>query len=354
MENKKNDKDSVGPLGSAIMEIPKGAYTMTENEQMTYPKTIRLLSLFEKLTKGEVIRKAEEAECFGVDAKSIQRDIDDLRFYFQEYWSDSAALPFSRTAGGYRLNRRFQNELTATEVLVIGKILLESRSLKKPEMSVLLDKLAKVCEPDQRKHIQEVLRNERHHYYPVRQGEDLMNRVWELSRAMRDRRLVELTYGKEQKSRPVCRTVEPVGVIFSEYYFYLVAHIHGQNYPFPAVYRIDRITEHRLLEEKFTFPYTQKFEEGEFRKRIQFMKPGPLITLRFRFWGESPEAALDRFPNGKIIDRTNDDVTIQAEVFGEGVVMWLLSQAQYLEVLEPKSLRETMKQTIEKMRQNYL
>ena len=24
MENKKNDKDSVGPLGSAIMEIPKG------------------------------------------------------------------------------------------------------------------------------------------------------------------------------------------------------------------------------------------------------------------------------------------------------------------------------------------
>ena len=84
------------------------------------------------------------------------------------------------------------------------------------------------------------------------------------------------------------------------------------------------------------------------------MKAGPLMTIRFRFWGESPEAAQDRFPNAKIVSRTKKDVTIEAEVFGEDVVMWLLSQAEYLEVLEPKALREKMQQTIEKMRQNYL
>ena len=84
------------------------------------------------------------------------------------------------------------------------------------------------------------------------------------------------------------------------------------------------------------------------------MKPGPLQTIRFRFWGPSPEAALDRFPNGKIVNRTKDAVTIEAEVYGEGVVMWLLSQAEFLEVLQPKSLRDKMQQTIDKMRQNYL
>ena len=325
-----------------------------EHDKLGLPKMFRLLSLFERLAKGEAIRKTTEAARFGVDPKSIQRDIDDLRAYFQECWSSPAVLSFYRAEKGYRLDRQFQSGLNSQEILLIGKILLESRSLKKAEMTELLAKLANVCEPDQCRHIQEVLRNEQHHYFPVRQGEDLMIRVWDLSQAVRERRLVELTYGKERASQSVRRRIEPLGVVFSEYYFYLVAHIHGQDYPFPAVYRIDRIVDLQVLEEKFRFPYVKRFEEGEFRKRIQFMKMGPLMTLKFRFWGESPEAALDRFPNGKIVERTEKDVTIEAEVFGEGVIMWLLSQAEYIEVLEPKALRETMTQTIEKMRQNYL
>ena len=325
-----------------------------EKNMVGRTKTIRLISLFERLTKGELIRKAEEARRFGVDLKSIQRDIDDLRVYFQEFWASPSVLAFYRAEGGYRLDRQFQTGLTATEILLINKILLESRSLKKAEMFSLISKLVSVCEPHQRQHIQELLRNEQHHYYPVRQREGLINRVWELSQALRERRLVEVVYEKEQKENTVQRTVEPLGVIFSEYYFYLVANIHGKNYPFPAVYRIDRIVRQEVLANKFSFPYAKRFEEGEFRKRIQFMKTGELVHVRFRFWGESPEAALDRFPNGKIVRRTKDETIIEAEVFGEGVMMWLLSQAEYLEVLEPKSLREKMKQTIEKMGKNYL
>lgn len=324
-----------------------------EKAMQGFPKMIRLLSLFERLAKGETIRKAEEAARFGVDMKSIQRDIDDLREYFQEFWKSPSVLAYYRVEKGYRLDRQFQTGLMAKEILVISKVLLESRCLKRDELAELLVKLAGVCEPTQNKNINEVLRNEQFHYYPVRQGEDLMARVWELSRAVRERRLVELTYKKEHGDQAI-RTVEPVGVVFSEYYFYLVANIHGKDYPFPAVYRIDRIAEMLLREETFSFPYAKRFEEGQFRKRIQFMKPGPLMTIRFRFWGDSPEAALDRFPNAKIVNRTKSEVTIEAEVFGEGVVMWLLSQAEYLEVLEPKNLRKRMKHTIEKMAQNYL
>ena len=317
-------------------------------------KTVRLISMFERLTKGEMIRKADEARRFEVDIKSIQRDIDDLREYFQEFWVSPSVLSYCRAEGGYRLDRQFQTGLTAPEILLINKILLESRSLKKTEMFSLISKLVSVCEPNQRQHIQELLRNEQYHYYPVRQRGDLINRVWELSQALRKRCLVDVTYKKEQKEKTVQRTLEPLGVIFSEYYFYLVANIHGQDYPFPAVYRIDRIVRQEVLAEKFSFPYTKRFEEGEFRKRIQFMKTGELIRLRFRFWGESPEAAIDRFANGKIVSRTNKEAVIEAEVFGEGVMMWLLSQAEFLEVLEPKALREKMRQTIGKMRKNYV
>lgn len=33
--------------------------------------------------------------------------------------------------------------------------------------------------------------------------------------------------------------------------------------------------------------------------------------------------------------------------------MWLLSQAQYLEVIKPEEFREEMRETIEKMLENY-
>ena len=197
-----------------------------EKETQGFPKMIRLLSLFERLAKGEAISKAEEAARFGVDLKSIQRDIDDLREYFQEFWKSPSVLAYYRAEKGYRLDRQFQTGLTAKEILLISKVLLESRCMKKDELAALLVKLAGVCEPAQNKNIQEVLRNEQFHYYPVRQGEDLMGRVWELSQAVRERRLVDLTYGKERGDQAV-RTVEPVGVVFSEYYFYLVANIHG-------------------------------------------------------------------------------------------------------------------------------
>ena len=333
--------------------VQKGAIFL-DIEKASLPKMIRMLSLFERLTKGESIRKAEEAARFGVDAKSIQRDIEDLRVYFQETWASPAVLYYSREERGYRLDRQFQTKLTAPEILVIGKVLLESRCLAQKEMVDLLGKLTNVCEPDTGKHIADILRNEQFHYFPVRQGEKLIPKIWNLSRAVREYCLVEILYRKERKEQPVKRTIEPLGVIYSEYYFYLVANIHGQDYPFPSVYRIDRIEQLNLLQERFKPVYSKRFEEGEFRKRIQFMKPGPLQTIRFRFWGPSPEAALDRFPNGKIVNRTKEAVTIEAEVYGEGVVMWLLSQAEFLEVLQPKSLRDKMQQTIDKMRQNYL
>ena len=46
-------------------------------------KDDRILSLYSRLQKGDVIRKREEAQRFGVTEKSIQRDIDTLRAFLE-------------------------------------------------------------------------------------------------------------------------------------------------------------------------------------------------------------------------------------------------------------------------------
>ena len=47
-------------------------------------KGFRLLNIYERLNKGETVSKETLASDFGVSAKTIQRDIDDLRAYLAE------------------------------------------------------------------------------------------------------------------------------------------------------------------------------------------------------------------------------------------------------------------------------
>lgn len=82
----------------------------------------------------------------------------------------------------------------------------------------------------------------------------------------------------------------------------------------------------QVLEEHFKIPYADRFEEGEFRKRIQFMYGGKLRKIRFRYQGKSVEAVLDRLPTARILSEEDGAYEMAAEVFGQGVDMWIRSQ----------------------------
>lgn len=125
--------------------------------------------------------------------------------------------------------------------------------------------------------------------------------------------------------------------------------IYEKIYQYPAVYRIDRILEYRELGEKFRVEYANRFEEGEFRKRIQFMYQGKLLKIQFKYRGGNSEAILDRLPTARILSEKDGVHLIEAEVYGKGIMMWLLSQGDMVEVIKPIELREEMKKKLQKM-----
>ena len=140
----------------------------------------------------------------------------------------------------------------------------------------------------------------------------------------------------------VRRKLKPVAIMFSEYYFYLTAFIDDKevqenfdvlNDAFPTIYRLDRIKKLKLLDEKFHIPYSSRFEEGEFRKRIQFMYGGKLQKVKFEYSGTDVDAVLDRLPTARIIKEEDGRYVIEAEVFGKGIEMWLRSQGEYVKLM---------------------
>lgn len=321
----------------------------------TQLKTHRVLSLFKRLASGEIIQKSVEAERFHVTEKSIQRDLDDIREYLSEEQIEGnrCEVVWVPAQKGYSMVNKTKTWLEKYDVLAIAKILLESRAFCKSEMDSLLDKLLLQVLPEERQHIRKIIGNEQFHYAPVSHNKELIHNLWILSKAVREQRQVRLNYKKENNDQYVQRIVEPQGIIFSEYYFYLVACIHGANYEFPAIYRIDRIQEIAVLSEHFSVSYCNRFEEGEFRRRVQFMQPGKLNKVRFKFFSKSLEAVLDRLPTAVVIKQDDKSAIIETEIFGEGIKMWLLSQGDKIEVLYPTAFCQDMKEILQKMLERY-
>lgn len=55
-----------------------------------------------------------------------------------------------------------------------------------------------------------------------------------------------------------------------------------------------------------------------------------------------------------MVEQYEHGCIIEAEVYGKGVIMWLLSQGKMLEILKPESLREEAKTILKGMYERYL
>lgn len=311
-------------------------------EKMPEAKSYRLMVIYTQLQKGGILSKTALAAEFGVSERSIQRDMESLRCFLVEQAMPQEII-LDRQAGGYRLITKAPPPMSNAEILTVCKILLESRSLQRDEMLPILDKLIDCCVPQSSQEVvRRLVANEKLLYIEPHHGQHLVESLWQLGQTVQKQRVLEIRYQKLKGQEVVQRTVEPVGLMFSEYYFYLVAFIRDIDRKeafenpddlFPTIYRVDRLQSFRETGETFSPPYAKRFQEGEFRKRVQFMYGGRLQTVRFTYSGPSIEAVLDRLPTAEILGEKDGVYTVSAEVFGKGIEMWLRSQGEYVDVL---------------------
>ena len=312
-------------------------------------KSSRLLKIYSKLVKGCIVNKSEEAANFNVDERTIQRDIAAIKDYMGTDMTNNGVINsiiYDKDAGGYRIESSYQGTLSNSETLAVCKILLDSRAFPKDEMQAILDKLISCCVPkENRQPVKELIGNEEHHYIELRHKTNFLDTLWDLGQAIRSCRYVELEYRRTKDKAIVKRKVKPVGIMFSEYYFYITAFIDDKevcenfdviNDAFPTIYRVDRIVSYKVFEDRFKMPYKNRFEEGEFRKRIQFMYGGKLNRICFEYTGSDVDAILDRLPTAKIESEKDGKYIIRAEVFGKGIDMWLRSQGANVRVINGK------------------
>lgn len=106
-------------------------------------KSFRLLNMYERLNRGDIINKKQFADEFEISEKSVQRDIDDLRAYLFESYEigDDATIEYDYVKGGYKLIKTEREFLTNKEIFAVAKVLLESRGFNRQELNDIIDKL---------------------------------------------------------------------------------------------------------------------------------------------------------------------------------------------------------------------
>ena len=307
-------------------------------------KNQRVLDIYSRLLNNKEVNRKKLAKEYEVSERSIHRDISDLRNFLVSTNSLSEII-YDDKNDSYILRNEDNQKLNNSEILAVCKILLDSRAFSKEEMTTIINKLMKQCIPiENYTKVSKLIDNERFHYIELQHKKSFINDIWELGEAIQNHYKIEVEYTRMDK-KIVNRIIQPVGIMFSEYYFYLLGHIenidkskHFENKDdvFPTIYRLDRIQKYKVLDEHFNVIYKNRFEEGEFRKRVQFMTGGKLRKVTFKYKGLSLEAILDKIPTAEILEQTEKYTIISAEVFGNGIDKWILSQGEDIEVLENK------------------
>lgn len=321
---------------------------------MDNTKQYRVLEIFFRAMRGEDISVAELANEYGVSTKSISRSISDLKAFLADHRElvGNTAFEYSHQDKCYRLH--MDEFLTNKELFALVEVMIGARAFSKMELLAITDKLKRFTTAEDRPVLNELIRKELYHYPEVKHDcESVEDRLWQIVNCITEHKEITIEYYRMDRKWKTHR-VRPASVMFTDYYFYLIAFMAEGKMDKPYYFRLDRIkdvTEHR---KKFSTEDIPEFDEGLLRKRSTFMWQGKLRTIRFEFSGPSVQAVLDKLPTAKIIERLGDrKYLIEAETYGDGIKMWLLSQGSWVKVVAPQDFIEEIKSELIVALKNY-
>ena len=159
------------------------------------------------------------------------------------------------------------------------------------------------------------------------------------------RSLVQMTYLTSSRNEVCDRTVEPLGIIFSDRFWYLVAYFRLRHDV--RTFRIDRIQNLNVLEQTFAKRKDFSVQEYVARDRSGQRRAGQGIAVRIAFSPDAGEKAKRQIP-WRIVneERTAEGdivLTVAVEDF-TWIVNWVLSFGKQASIREPELLATRIQQ----------
>jgi len=316
-------------------------------------KIERLMNTIIILKSHPGIKVKNLAQIFDTSYRTIYRDFQSL---------NSAGLPvYSSTGphGGYYIDKhyflpplRFTGE-EAASLFLAGNFLLQQKGFPYQKyMQLALLKIENLLEKNNKKYIRDVKDSISFNIQKLKDYEDYNEIFSQLNKAILEKRQAHLKYYTISRDKITTRTVNPYHLMFRQGVWYLIAYCHWRKET--KIFRIDRIKEIEVSEEKFEIP--AKFSLSTYMGKSWQVVRGKDQKIRVKIYPPASRWAKEevRHPTQKIKKLPDGSIIFSAEVSGLiEVKKWILGMGKCAEVLAPKSLRKEIEKEITGMRERY-
>ena len=288
-------------------------------------KINRLIEIITILLNRKTVTAKELAERFDVSARTIYRDVDVLSAAGIPIYSNKGKGGGISILENYTLNKTLlsQNE---SEGLVLALKAMEATNY--PEAEALLDKIGSVFQNSKANNWIEV----NFEGWSSKVNEN--DKFSKIRDAIINSQVINFDYVNANGQR-TNRNAEPVKFIFNSYTWYLIAYCHKRS-----EHRMFRLSRIKKLKSTATHFAERPVPEPKYQA-----ERCPLIELKLRCDERVLSRLYDTFDED-FISRNDDgsyDLTVNFPE-DEWVYSFILSFGNYAEVLEPKHIREIIKE----------
>lgn len=314
-------------------------------------KITRLLFLYSKLFNGERINKT--IFCFENDCspRTFDRDIEEIRLYLSESFS-STELKYERSTNTYFINGAKHKLLEPMEYLLIERILKDSMILRNDEFDILSMHLLQNTEKAKSfEHERQEICSK---YQSPLHNKALLKMHGDLVSIIRAKKCINIKYFKSN-GEEINQKILPCDVKYDLGYLYLIGYRTESEDEYPAYYRLDRIVSFEILNSQNLSEQSRvKKYFNIYAKGVTQMYGGLFIEIGIKCLNDFYPYIYDKFRNVKIVSQDEHNTVMKLEVFEDGFIKWLMSQAtDKLTVLYPERIIEKIRQETRKLISKY-
>lgn len=323
----------------------------TGNKKMLNMLILEILQKYSdeehSLTQQEIIRLLDKNYGMECDRRSVKNNVLSLR---------EMGYDISMEKGYRLLSRDFDD----SELRILIDSVLFSKSISTKQAKGLIDKL--------RDHASNYFNAKVSHVcnlpdLPRTVNKQAMYSLYSINDAISEKRKISFIYNemgvdfKLHPKRPEPYIVNPYQIVANNGRFYIIGNY--DKYDNISHYRVDKMTDVRVLEEKAK-PMKQipELKDGlnlpKHMAEHMYMFSGPSIPVKLETTEDMMQELVDWFGNDFRVERIGDG-KIRARVICNARAMrfWALQYGPYVEVLEPKKIREELLEDIKKMAEKY-
>ncbi len=300
-------------------------------------KLNRLLEITLILLNKSTVTAGELAERFGVSTRTIYRDIDELSAAGVPVFTNKGSGGGISLLDNYAINKALLTEHERDSLLLALKTL---QATKYPEIDVMLEKIGGVFKKAAAADWVQI------EFSPWGSGPNEENKFLDIKRAILECKVATFDYINADGILSH-REIEPMLLAFKSQAWYVWGYCKTRR-DF-RTFRISRIRNLDVTDEGFErrLPESPKNEEPAAVSPKQ-------VTLKLRFQPEDLYRVYDDYNNERIIRNADGtyDVTVTFPE-DEWVYGYIMSFGCYVEVLEPKHIRDIVRERMKKALKYY-